>query len=190
VTLPGELGANRRAIEPARRGDELVCPSPGRFRAAVTVGDVIRDGTTLGELDVLGRIARVVAPAGTRGVVTAIADGAVEYHTVLVRIDPNTSASTNASASANAKAASDATAVAGRVFRAPTSGRLYLRPGPNKEPFVVVGCELRAGATVCLLEVMKTFHRATYAGEPARVTALLVADGADVDAGDPLLALE
>jgi acetyl-CoA carboxylase biotin carboxyl carrier protein len=42
--------------------------------------------------------------------------------------------------------------------------------------------------------VMKTFHRVTYGGPEvpprARVTALLVADGADVNAGDPLLALE
>jgi biotin carboxyl carrier protein len=43
---------------------------------------------------------------------------------------------------------------------------------------------------VCLLEVMKTFNRVTYSGARVRVTELLVADGADVNAGDPLLALE
>jgi biotin carboxyl carrier protein len=40
---------------------------------------------------------------------------------------------------------------------------------------------------------MKTFHRVTYGGgglpERARVTAVLVADGADVTSGDPLLVL-
>ena len=41
---------------------------------------------------------------------------------------------------------------------------------------------------------MKTFHRVTYGGpglpERARVRAILIADGADVTAGEPLLALE
>jgi acetyl-CoA carboxylase biotin carboxyl carrier protein len=93
------------------------------------------------------------------------------------------------SASASAAAASH-----GLVFRAPTSGRFYGRPTPDKPPFVTVGAELSAGATVCLLEVMKTFHRVTYGGADvpprARVRELLVADGADVNQGDALLALE
>jgi acetyl-CoA carboxylase biotin carboxyl carrier protein len=44
-----------------------------------------------------------------------------------------------------------------------------------------------------LLEVMKTFHRVTYGGpglpDTARVVRVLIADGDDVNAGDPLLAL-
>ena len=43
---------------------------------------------------------------------------------------------------------------------------------------------------MCLLEVMKTFNRVTYSGTPARVRELLVAEGADVNAGDPILGLE
>ncbi|MEO7731674.1 MAG: biotin/lipoyl-containing protein, partial [Kofleriaceae bacterium] len=78
--------------------------------------------------------------------------------------------------------------------RAPTSGRFYGRSTPDKPPFVVEGAQLVQGATICLLEVMKTFHRVTYGGaglpETARIRKLLVADGADVNAGDPLLALE
>ena len=76
------------------------------------------------------------------------------------------------------------------MFRAPTSGRFYGRPTPDKPPFVSVGIELVTGATICLLEVMKTFHRVTYAGDRARVREILVADGADVDAGAALLALD
>jgi acetyl-CoA carboxylase biotin carboxyl carrier protein len=67
---------------------------------------------------------------------------------------------------------------------------LYGSPSPGKPPFVARGDELSPGTTICLLEVMKTFHRVTYSGEPARVGAVLVAEGADVNAGDPLLALE
>jgi acetyl-CoA carboxylase biotin carboxyl carrier protein len=80
------------------------------------------------------------------------------------------------------------------VFRAPTSGRFYGRSTPDKPPFVQVGSELGTGTAVCLLEVMKTFHRVTYGGTDvptrARVREVLVADGADVNAGDPLLALD
>jgi acetyl-CoA carboxylase biotin carboxyl carrier protein len=86
-----------------------------------------------------------------------------------------------------------ASAVTGLVFRAPTSGRFYGRAAPDKPPFVSAGEELAPGATICLLEVMKTFHRVTYGGaglpERARVERVLVADGDDVSAGDPLLAL-
>ena len=82
----------------------------------------------------------------------------------------------------------------GLVFRAPTSGRFYGRSSPDKPPFVTAGDELAAGATVCLLEVMKTFHRVHYGGadlpERAKVREVLVKDGDDVSAGDALLALE
>ncbi len=180
-----------RVVAAAHHGDELTSPMPGLFRPAVAIGDVVRAGATLGTLDVLGRVARVVVPddAG-RGAIAALADGAVAFGTVLVRLDRHAIAGADASADARPSAAGEAAADGARVFRAPTSGRLYTRPGPDKPAFVAAGTELRAGATVCLLEVMKTFHRVTYTGEPAKVAALLVADGADVDAGQPLLALE
>ncbi len=76
------------------------------------------------------------------------------------------------------------------MFRAPTSGRFYGRPSPDKPSFVDRGAELQTGTTICLLEVMKTFNRVTYSGAPARVRDVLVAEGADVNAGDALLALE
>jgi acetyl-CoA carboxylase biotin carboxyl carrier protein len=87
-------------------------------------------------------------------------------------------------------AGSAETAAAGRAFRAPTSGRFYGRSAPDQPPFIAAGDTLTPGATICLLEVMKTFHRVTYGGEPARVREVLIADGADVNAGDALLSLE
>jgi acetyl-CoA carboxylase biotin carboxyl carrier protein len=48
-----------------------------------------------------------------------------------------------------------------------------------------------AGQTVCLLEVMKTFHRVTYGGaglpDRAKVIAIAIADDADVNPGDVIL---
>ena len=133
----------------------------------------------------LGRIARVIAPDAAAGAIVAIVDGPVEYGATLATLDP-----TATTTAARATAPTGAAASVGNVFRAPTSGRFYGRPGPGKEAFVVARSELRAGSTICLLEVMKTFHRVTSGGEPVRVREVLVADGADVSAGEPLLVLE
>ena len=170
---------------------QLVSPAPGLFRIAVAAGDVVRPGSALGELEVLGQRTVLVAPAGAHGAVVDVAGDrtlarpAVAFGGVLVTLDPN-AAGTVATATPTAAHA----AISGPVFRAPTSGRFYGRPGPGKPAFVTAGSELAPNATICLLEVMKTFHRVTYHGDRARVREVLVEDGADVNAGDPLLALE
>jgi acetyl-CoA carboxylase biotin carboxyl carrier protein len=192
------------AARPAPSGDELdlVSPSPGLFRIAVRAGDLVRPGGVLGELEVLGRLVAIVVPDGVRGTVTAVpgeelARPAVDFGAVLVTVDPRAlaaagvdAAAASPGAAAGAAGAGAAAAAAGRVFRAPTSGRFYGRPSPDQPAFVAVGDTLAPGATICLLEVMKTFHRVTYGGEPARVREVLIADGADVNAGDALLSLE
>jgi acetyl-CoA carboxylase biotin carboxyl carrier protein len=155
----------------------------------------VRPGGVLGELEILGRLVAVVAPDGARGVAVGVAGGgaarrAVEFGTPLVTVDPRGPAGDAATAAAPGAAAAAGDAASGRVYRAPMSGRFYGRPGPDKPPYVAAGGTLEAGATICMLEVMKTFNRVTYSGEPARVCAVLVADGDDVSAGDPLLALE
>lgn len=173
-------------IEALLVGDTLRAPSVGWFRRTVLVDHLIVPGDTIGELDVLGRIVRVVAPR-VRGIVQLDDPSehrAVGYGDVLVRLAAEVATALAAPAIDAAKTAEQ------NVFRAPTSGRYYGRPSPDKPAFVEVGAELAAGATVCLLEVMKTFHRVTFAGAPARVRAVLVADGADVTAGEPLLALD
>ncbi|HSK05803.1 MAG TPA: biotin/lipoyl-containing protein [Kofleriaceae bacterium] len=175
---------------------ELTSPAPGLFRIAVHPGDLVRPGGVLGRLEVLGQLAEVVVPEGVHGAVAAVcgeglARPAVDFGAVLVTVDPRALAAESAAAAGRAATtAAAAEGVAGRVFRAPTSGRFYGSPSPGKPPFVAQGDELLPGTTICLLEVMKTFHRVTYGGEPARVGAVLVTDGADVNAGDPLLALE
>ena len=78
------------------------------------------------------------------------------------------------------------------LVKLPAGGKLSRQPvSYGDELFrVEAGRELAPGATVCLLEVMMTFHRVTYDGARAKVRVLLVADGADVNQGDPLLALD
>jgi acetyl-CoA carboxylase biotin carboxyl carrier protein len=192
------VSARRQTTAIAQAGGEtiaLASPAPGLFRAHVRVGDVVRGGSVLGELEVLGQAIVVVAPDTARGTIIALRDPAlarpaVDFGGMLVILDPRaiTAGDTAASTAAAAQG------VGGLVFRAPTSGRFYGRPSPDKPAFVTQGGELAPGATICLLEVMKTFHRVTYGGaglpERALVREVLIADGDDVSAGDPLLALD
>ena len=174
-------------------GDEVRAPAPGWFRITVAADHLVAPGDVIGELEILGRTVRLVAPA-VRGLVRlppgpALARRAVGYGDVLFTL-----ATDVAIAGVAASTAEVGRAAQGLVFRAPTSGRFYGRPTPDKPAFVEAGIELAAGTTVCLLEVMKTFHRVTYGGDDvpprARVRDVLVADGADVNQGDPLLALD
>jgi len=153
----------------------------------------VRAGATLGWLDTLGVVREVVAPAQAHGVIRGGAgEGrariAVDCDHLLYAVDPEAAIGHEPAAHA-----ATPTAATGLVFRAPTSGRFYTRPSPDKPPFVEAGTKLAAGTTICLLEVMKTFHRVTYGGaglpDAATVVTVLVADGADVNVGDSLLSL-
>jgi len=177
---------------------ELRAPRPGHFVPWIAQGELVSPGAAIGELVVLGRASALIAPRTGEPAAAGIAlrlppaVHAVGYGEVLVELDPSLQLAAGAAGPAAATAA--AAAVDGLVFHAPTSGRFYGRPSPDKPAFVTEGTELTAGTTVCLLEVMKTFHRVTYGGAglpaTARVRRVLVADGADVSAGQPLLALD
>jgi acetyl-CoA carboxylase biotin carboxyl carrier protein len=164
---------------------DLRAPMPGHFVPAIGQGDLVTPDEVIGQLVVLGRSTAVLAGTVRGLAVEPGAPRAVAFGDRLVALDLE---ATIAGALPISAAAEQDTGE--RVFRAPTSGRFYGRPAPDKPPFVTAGSELSTGATVCLLEVMKTFHRVTYGDEAVRVRAVLVRDGDDVNAGDPLLALE
>ena len=168
-------------------GDVVRAPAPGWFRRTVAADHLVAPGDVIGELEVLGRRIDVIAPQ-VRGLVRVpagvkLARQPVSYGDELFRVEAGEIAGVQPQTD-------DAHAVGGLVFRAPTSGRFYSRPTPDKPVFVEAGTELSPGSTVCLLEVMKTFHRVSYDGAPAKVRQVLVADGADVNQGEPLLALD
>ena len=171
----------------------LTSPAPGWFFPLIAHGDLVICGSAIGDLEVLGRRTRLVAP-DVHGIAQRdhLSPRAVGHGDPLVVLDSAAQiAGVAAAAGSSTGHTQDASAL---VFRAPTSGRFYGRPSPDKPAFVSIGDELAQGATICLLEVMKTFHRVTYGGaglpERAKVRAILVADGADVTHGEPLLALE
>jgi acetyl-CoA carboxylase biotin carboxyl carrier protein len=166
----------------------LAAPQPGVFHPDVRSNAWLGADDMLGTLEVLGRRIALVVPRTVAGAVQLEPHTrAVGYGDVLAVLD---AAARTGRADDETAPVDTAKAIAGLVFRAPTSGRYYGRPTPDKPAFVSAGSELHAGTTVCLLEVMKTFNRVTYTGAAARVRELLVADGADVNAGDPILALE
>jgi acetyl-CoA carboxylase biotin carboxyl carrier protein len=164
---------------------ELRAPMPGWFIPAIGIGDLITPEEVIGQLVVLGRAVAITA-GNVRGLaVEPGAPRAVAYNEALVGVDLEA----QLGGALPEQAALGAT-TGDRVFRAPTSGRFYGRPAPDKPAFVEAGSQLTPGTTICLLEVMKTFHRVTYSGDAARVRNVLVADGDDVNAGDALLSLE
>ena len=188
------MTAHAERVDAIVSGDELRAPAPGFFRLAIAADHLVAPGDVIGELEVLGRTIHVVAQR-LRGLVKlpagpALARRPVSYGDVLVTVSHDVAIG----GAATGGSGLHTEVTHGLVFRAPTSGRFYGRPTPDKPAFVAAGAEITTGTTVCLLEVMKTFHRVTYGGSDvpprARVREVLIADGADVNQGDPLLALE
>jgi len=172
----------------------ILAPSVGQWRNAPAEGSLIKPGFSLGFIETLGVLHRVVAPAGAVGVVVgrdgnATAPGHVAFGDVLLTLDLE--AATGSVAAADAEADVDAS---GLAFRSPLSGRFYSRPAPDQPPFVKVGDTVKVGQTVALLEVMKTFNRVTYGGdglpETATVVAVVPENESDLDQDDVILRLE
>ncbi len=175
---------------------ELLSPGVGLWRGAPDVGALLSPGEDLGELEVLGVLHRICVPRGARGVVTSLggdqsaARRPVGHGQTLVVLDPAISGE----AIAEESLAAESTSRGDLLFRSPSSGRFYSRPDPDMPPFVSVGDEVKVGQTVCLLEVMKTFNRVNYGGDDlparARIVAICIEDGGDLDAGAVILELE
>ncbi len=71
------------------------------------------------------------------------------------------------------------------ILRAPNLGTFYRSPKPGAPSYVEVGSTVAVGDELCLIEVMKLFTgvRAIIAG---RIHAVLIEDGAMVEADQPL----
>lgn len=179
----------------------LESPTAGMYREAPRTGSLVTTDTPIGQLEILGILHHLLAPAGATGVVLApesaarLARRPVGYGDLFVALDPE-------AATAIAGIAGSTTTVAqtGKlVFRAPTAGRWYTRTGPGKPALIEVGTAVSTGQAVGLIEVMKTFSRLHYNGGEqggeglpphARIKAILVKDEEDVAAGDALFEVD
>jgi acetyl-CoA carboxylase biotin carboxyl carrier protein len=71
----------------------------------------------------------------------------------------------------------------------PIPGVFYRRPDPESDPFASEGQTVAADDTVCLVEVMKSFHPVP-AGAAGTVVEFLVENEDVVDAGQPVAVIE
>jgi len=87
-----------------------------------------------------------------------------------------------------AAAAAPAAEIVGAI-KAPMVGTAYLSPQPEAPAFVKLGDSVREGQTLLIIEAMKVMNQIA-APRAGRVARILVADGAPVEFGQPLVVLE
>jgi acetyl-CoA carboxylase biotin carboxyl carrier protein len=75
------------------------------------------------------------------------------------------------------------------AIKAPMVGTAYLQPQPDAAPFIKVGDSVREGQTLLIIEAMKVMNQIP-SPRSGRVAQILVADGAPVEYGQPLVILE
>ena len=75
------------------------------------------------------------------------------------------------------------------AVKSPMVGVAYLSAEPGTPPYVSVGQKVEAGATVLLIEAMKTFNQIK-APRGGTVMQILVASGSPVEFDEPLLIIE
>ncbi|MCP3920197.1 MAG: hypothetical protein GY711_32120 [bacterium] len=172
----------------------LLAPDAGLFTRALGPGSALAAGQSAGTLLRLARASELVVPHGVHGVVVSerpdLVRAPVGHGDVLYELAPFDTAGEHMGTDA---AQDDPRA--GLHVAAPQTGRFYLRPAPDAEPFIAEGTILEDGAPIGLIEVMKTFTRIPYRavrGLPARarVVRVLAGDGEDVKEGAPLVEIE
>jgi acetyl-CoA carboxylase biotin carboxyl carrier protein len=84
------------------------------------------------------------------------------------------------------RAAADAASKTKANVAAPLFGIVHLQPAPDAPVFVSVGQAVTAGTTLCVIEAMKMFHEVR-AEQDGTVSAILVASGQEVEAGQELI---
>lgn len=73
-----------------------------------------------------------------------------------------------------------------QLIKAPVVGIYYAAPAPESDPFVAVGSEVEAGATVCIIEAMKLMNEVT-SHCAGKILEIFVQDGQRVEYGQPLM---
>jgi acetyl-CoA carboxylase biotin carboxyl carrier protein len=75
------------------------------------------------------------------------------------------------------------------VVTSPMVGTAYRAPEPGAKPFIEVGSTVEAGATVLIIEAMKTMNQIP-APRSGTVVQILFEDAQPVEFGEPLLIIE
>lgn len=76
-------------------------------------------------------------------------------------------------------------------YASPMAGQFFLRPSPDKPPFIQVGDIIEPGTQLGLVEVMKFFYPLVFEGEGRwKITEILAEDSTSLDAGDSVIRIE
>ena len=92
-------------------------------------------------------------------------------------------------APAAAEADDSADTISGHVMKSPMVGTFYRRPSPDASNFVEEGASVKEGATVCIIEAMKTMNQIA-ADKTGVIKKILVAEGETVEFDQPLFIIE
>ncbi len=164
--------------------DQLLSPTVGVFTSATVLGGPVHPGMVLGHIQQAGQRVAMVVPDGITGAAVELVTGEwVECGTPVCRVGEGTGGVFVVPAGVSADVPEGCAAI-----YAETDGTVYLRSDPTSPFFVAVDDELVAGATLALVEVMKTFTpvRAPSGGVLAEVR---VSDGQSVSAGQVLFVI-
>lgn len=84
---------------------------------------------------------------------------------------------------------SERTAEEGNIIKSPMVGTFYLKPSPNREPYVQVGQRVKKGDVLCIIEAMKLMNEieSEFDGE---IKEILVDDEEPVEYGKPLFVIK
>jgi acetyl-CoA carboxylase biotin carboxyl carrier protein len=177
---------------------EVLSPGVGLWSGHPHAGALVGPGSVVGTLEVQNRKVDLVLPDRAAGRVdgTMPADRtvAVEYGGVLFAVapvSPDETAGVSVDAGRLGHPEGAGLPEGARAVVAPTDGVFYARPSPEAPPFVEIGSEIRAGQSIGLIEVMKTFNPISFGGpgfpEKAKVIEIRAQDSAEVEAGDILI---
>ncbi len=92
-------------------------------------------------------------------------------------------------AAAGAVDAPPAAIHSGHGVESPTVGTFYSRSSPDSDPFVSVGDSVSVGATLCVVEAMKTFNE-VQSDKSGKIVEILKQDGDPVEFGEVLFVIE
>jgi biotin carboxyl carrier protein len=188
MTTPVPMLAAKDRLE----GTVLRAPMVGLWSAPPPNGTFVEPGSCVGTLAQLRRRFVLVIPDGVAGRVRIegrLHDAVpVEYGQTLFRVTPLPNFEAE-----KLPGAVEASRARGGLLEvgSPTDGVFYRAPALDANPYVSAGDRIKAGQSLGLIEVMKTFNPIAYGGaglpDEAEVVEVVAADGQEVRAGQALV---